>query len=108
MRQPVPLDISSLPVGDNPALSGEYPKGSQFNNEQNPYQQPQNFQNMSNPGNINQNLNEIVRNQLMSRGITIGRNNSPYYIKQQDQERKKVLLENIQTQMSLTKNYSHL
>ena len=60
MRQPVPLDISSLPVGDNPALSGEYPKGSQFNNEQNPYQQPQNFQNMSNPGNINQNLNEIV------------------------------------------------
>ena len=104
MRQPVPLDISSLPVGDNPALSGEYPKGSQFNNEQNPYQQPQNFQNMSNPGNINQNLNEIVRNQLMSRGITIGRNNSPYYIKQQDQERKKVLLENIQTQMSLTKN----
>ena len=62
-----------------------------------------NFQKMSNPGNINQNLNEIVRNQLMSRGMTIGRNNSPYYIKQQDQERKKAAQKKIQQKKDAVK-----
>ena len=81
----VPLDINSLPVGDNPTLSRE----EQYNKQS---------------GNINLDLNEYVRNKLLSRGITIARS-SPYYIKQQqEQERKKTLLENIQNQMNLSKN----
>ena len=78
----VPLDINSLPVGDNPTLSRE----EEYNRQS---------------GNINLDLNEYVRNKLLSRGITIARS-SPYYIKQQqEQERKKTLLENIQNQMNL-------
>ena len=104
MRQPVPLDINNLPVGDNPQVQNEYPKGSQYNTEMSNQFNNQNYGYGMNNGNINQNMNEIVRNQLMSRGVHVGRNNSPYYIKQQDQERKKILLENIQTQMGLAKN----
>ena len=85
MNMQVPLDINSLPVGDNPTLSRE----EQYNKQS---------------GNINLDLNEYVRNKLLSRGITIARS-SPYYIKQQqEQERKKTLLENIQNQMNLSKN----
>ena len=81
----VPLDINSLPVGDNPTLSRE----EEYNRQS---------------GNINLDLNEYVRNKLLSRGITIARS-SPYYIKQQqEQERKKTLLENIQNQMNLSRN----
>lgn len=85
MNMQVPLDINSLPVGDNQTLSRE----EQYNKQS---------------GNINLDLNEYVRNKLLSRGITIARS-SPYYIKQQqEQERKKTLLENIQNQMNLSKN----
>ena len=58
--------------------------------------------NMVKNSDINIDLNEYVREGLESRGLHI-RTNSPRSIKQEEMERKKSLLNNIQTQINLTK-----
>ena len=58
--------------------------------------------NMVKSSDINIDLNEYVREGLESRGLHI-RTNSPRSIKQEEMERKKSLLNNIQTQINLTK-----
>ena len=52
---------------------------------------------------INQGLNNYVRENLQSRGLHVGRISSPRSIKMNERERKKYLLNNIQNQINLTK-----
>ena len=59
--------------------------------------------NMVNSQDINVDLNQYVRSGLESKGLHIGRMKSPRSIKLAEMERKKSLLNNIQTQISLTK-----
>ena len=58
--------------------------------------------NMVKSSDINIDLNDYVREGLKSRGLHI-RTSSPRSIKQEEMERKKSLLNNIQTQINLTK-----
>lgn len=130
MKQQIPLDFNNLGGISNPngmSASGEFPKGSYFPNgsydvqmqrmnqppmqmQQMNQQPPMNYNNNyppqpseRNPNSINQDLNNLVRSELQSRGISMARS-SPKYIREQEQEKKKMLLENIQNQMNLTKN----
>ena len=65
--------------------------------------QVQNNNNLANSQDINVDLNEYVRSELRSRGLHVGRTQSPRSIKLAEMERKKSLLNNIQTQINLTK-----
>ena len=62
-----------------------------------------NNNNMMRSQDINVDLNEYVRTGLESRGLHVGRTQSPRSIKLAEMERKKSLLNNIQTQINLTK-----
>ncbi len=59
--------------------------------------------------NFNQNMNNIVKEKLLSRGVVMSKNQSPinnknFDINVNDTERKKMLLNNIQQQINMTKN----
>ena len=53
--------------------------------------------------NINSGMNEYVRQELSSHGLSNLRSPSPRQIRLEEQERKKMLLNNIQSQINLTK-----
>ena len=73
------------------------------NNNLNLSQNLNNNNNMMRSQDINVDLNEYVREGLESRGLHVGRTQSPRSIKLAEMERKKSLLNNIQTQINLTK-----
>ena len=66
-----------------------------MNNQQN--------NNMDYNQNINNGMNDYVRKELSSHGITNIRSMSPRQIRMEEQERKRMLLNNIQSQINLTK-----
>ena len=61
-----------------------------------------NLNNMNTSPDINKDLNQYIREGLKSRGLHL-RTQSPRSIKMAEMERKKSLLNNIQTQINLTK-----
>ena len=66
-----------------------------------------NLNNQQNNNNLDQNINtgmnEYVRRELSSHGLNNLRSPSPRQIRMEEQERKKMLLNNIQSQINLTK-----
>jgi hypothetical protein len=81
-------------------MNTQYNNMNSYNNNNN---------NNNNGNNFNQTMDNIVKNNLKERGIhlkndlnTSNYNNSP--IRAQTAEKKKILLDNIQLQMNLTKN----
>ena len=73
------------------------------NNNFNTLNNNYNNNNYQNSNDINSGMNEYVRQELKSRGVNLGRGNSPRSIKFAEMEKKKTLLNNIQNQINLTK-----
>ena len=77
------------------------------NNNNNNYNQNYNVNdqqnNFNNDPNINNGMNDYVRKELSSHGMNNLRSPSPRQIRMEEQERKKILLNNIQSQINLTK-----
>ena len=75
------------------------------NMNDNNYNQNYNINNQRNNNgqNINNGMNEYVRKELSSHGMNNLRSPSPRQIRMEEQERKKMLLNNIQSQINLTK-----
>ena len=80
-------------INNNNMISNNFNNNNSPNNGQN---------NLMRNSDINIDLNEYVREGLQSRGLHI-RSSSPRSIKLEEMERKKSLLNNIQTQINLTK-----
>ena len=74
------------------------------NNNFNTLNNNYNNNNYQNSNDINSGMNEYVRQELKSRGVNLGRGNSPRSIKFAEMEKKKTLLNNIQNQINLTKS----
>ena len=83
-----------------------------LNNNNNNYNYNQNYNmndmndqqnNYNNDQNINNGMNDYVRKELSSHGMNNLRSPSPRQIRMEEQERKKILLNNIQSQINLTK-----
>ena len=81
-----------------------------LNNNNNNYNQNYNMNDMNNQQNnynndqnINNGMNDYVRKELSSHGMNNLRSPSPRQIRMEEQERKKILLNNIQSQINLTK-----
>lgn len=75
-----------------------------FNNGNNNNMQNYNYNNNLNRSqDINVELNDYVKRNFESRGLHVGRMQSPHSIRMAEMERKKSLLNNIQTQISLSK-----
>ena len=62
-----------------------------------------NYRNDNFGNNINQGMNEYSKNEVSSRGNINFRSPSPRQIRMEEQERKKMLLNNIQSQINLTR-----
>ena len=132
-QKPVPLDFNHLGGADqnnynnnnnynnynNMNSMNGYPRGSNMNmNESNNNYNPDfanqtqrmnnnnysqsNFNNYNNPmsPNINGGMNDYVKRELSSHGLNL---RTPAQIRIEEQERKKMLLNNIQSQINLTK-----
>ena len=91
----------------NTLNNNNYNRNMNINNDN--YNQPlnQNYnmnnnQQNYNEQNINTGMNEYVRKELSSHGLNL-RSPSPRQIRMEEQERKKMLLNNIQSQINLTK-----
>ena len=91
----------------NTLNNNNYSRNMNINNDN--YNQPlnQNYnmnnnQQSYNEQNINSGMNEYVRKELSSHGLNL-RSPSPRQIRIEEQERKKMLLNNIQSQINLTK-----
>ena len=86
-------------------LNNNYNRNMNINNDnynQNINQNYNNMNNNNNGQNINNGMNEYVRKELSSHGLNL-RSPSPSQIRREEQERKKMLLNNIQSQINLTK-----